>query len=91
MFVQKYEKESTYANFVNYPNILQKIYFHFFLAGVKQYVYLCGMERRIRLTVEATVLDDDTLKRIKEELEASEDEFNEPGKVKDAKVTFEVL
>lgn len=49
------------------------------------------MEARIRLTVEVTVLDDDTLKRIKEEFERSSDEFNEPGKVKDAKVKFEVL
>lgn len=49
------------------------------------------MEQRIRVTVEATILDDDTLERIKKEFESSEEEFNEPGKVKDAKVKFEVL
>lgn len=49
------------------------------------------MEQRIRVTVEATILDDDTLERIKKDFERSADEFNEPGKVKDAKVTFEVL
>lgn len=91
MFVQKYIKESTYTNFVNYPNILPKIYFHFFLAVVKQYAYLCAMEQRIRVTVEATVLDDDTLERIKKDFEGAEEEFNNSGEVKDAKVKFEVL
>ena len=49
------------------------------------------MEQKVRVTVECTVIDQKALDRMRQDFLKSEDEFNEPGKVKDAKVTFEEL
>lgn len=91
MFAQKYIKEITYTNFVNYPNILQKINFHFFLVWVKQYVYLCGMEQKIRITIEATILDKEVLEHMELVCSQMPKELEESGKVENVTFNLEKL